>query len=865
MRKKYLSALLFGALLFASAGTFTSCKDYDDDINNLQSQITANADAIKKLQEMIGDGKFVTSVTAENNGLKITWNDGQSTVIENVINGEAQSGDVVTISETGEIVINGEGTGYFATKGETEKVNLPYVNEEGVLVLIDAEGKEVVTGIRVAPVTAVVNEDGSAVLTIIAADGTKQEVNIPSAASAISEIELLDENFQNIKTDNEITLLYWNADKTTEWKGPRGNIADNTRTYSTNKNNNILYTRVAPITVDASSLEWGLVNTKNGMPSLELTAKNYDGLLTRAASNGLYKTTVIPGSYVGSEDDFNAQYKNNTENIAFALKPTTASYKSLFNIIVTPSLSNETDLGSILLNGKVVSTPQFKVGESVAVSVEKDYNLYDMYLTVSPEDQALFGIEFSEDLRSFKATKSPDNVTDATIDLYVHTLPNAGSDTNIKTQTITIEINRTLGEATYEKQTQMPTKVDYSFLVSADKLKASLGDDLNAWYASVLTGQNVLAGIYDDEACTTASNIAADQLEVTMNENTDNQVTSANIATKLNYLKFQLNINKTTSPLKIGKTYYALLSFEDKTSTKELNYVVVPFELTKPELSAILVKESGVFRDGNDLAYAYMYWGDAKFDASAVNKGIYNSRYYIDRAFTDMAKKLSDAKMTTYTFTEGEGAVVDANNKTTAELAKVSTATNGTETRSYVELNADFNGDGMYDGYKKDLNVKFAGHYLDVNDDSYKYEHTYQFRIMSPILEGEAIAANNLVEVSATGRTKLYKEDIWAKTYNNDVKYDIFAKGETNNAPVWYRDDIKNVTFSTDNKNVFEVTVANPTVPVAATATTAAVPSYIEVEGVSENTSKLNVEVEDIWGYTLKDQVDIKTTLNLGE
>ena len=39
MRKKYLSALLFGALLFASAGTFTSCKDYDDDISNLQTQV----------------------------------------------------------------------------------------------------------------------------------------------------------------------------------------------------------------------------------------------------------------------------------------------------------------------------------------------------------------------------------------------------------------------------------------------------------------------------------------------------------------------------------------------------------------------------------------------------------------------------------------------------------------------------------------------------------------------------------------------------------------------------------------------------------------------------------------------------------
>ena len=39
MRKKYLSALLFGALLFASTGTFTSCKDYDDEINGLQEQV----------------------------------------------------------------------------------------------------------------------------------------------------------------------------------------------------------------------------------------------------------------------------------------------------------------------------------------------------------------------------------------------------------------------------------------------------------------------------------------------------------------------------------------------------------------------------------------------------------------------------------------------------------------------------------------------------------------------------------------------------------------------------------------------------------------------------------------------------------
>ena len=41
MRKKYLSALLFGAILVTSAGTFTSCKDYDDEIAGLQEQVDA--------------------------------------------------------------------------------------------------------------------------------------------------------------------------------------------------------------------------------------------------------------------------------------------------------------------------------------------------------------------------------------------------------------------------------------------------------------------------------------------------------------------------------------------------------------------------------------------------------------------------------------------------------------------------------------------------------------------------------------------------------------------------------------------------------------------------------------------------------
>lgn len=42
MRKKVFSALLFGTLVVVSTGSLVSCKDYDDDITNLQEKVDAS-------------------------------------------------------------------------------------------------------------------------------------------------------------------------------------------------------------------------------------------------------------------------------------------------------------------------------------------------------------------------------------------------------------------------------------------------------------------------------------------------------------------------------------------------------------------------------------------------------------------------------------------------------------------------------------------------------------------------------------------------------------------------------------------------------------------------------------------------------
>ena len=60
MRKKYLSALLFGAMITASTGTFTSCKDYDADIKNLQEQV----DGIKNDENAVTTEELNSAINA---------------------------------------------------------------------------------------------------------------------------------------------------------------------------------------------------------------------------------------------------------------------------------------------------------------------------------------------------------------------------------------------------------------------------------------------------------------------------------------------------------------------------------------------------------------------------------------------------------------------------------------------------------------------------------------------------------------------------------------------------------------------------------------------------------------------------------
>ena len=178
MRKKYLSALLFGALLFASAGTFTSCKDYDDDINNLQEQINTINTTLSELKTLVGDGG-VSSVTFD-----------ESTGVLTVV--DAAGTKTYTIKTTADAVEELKIT----IEGQELKVNGETVGKVGDTVAV-ANGELTIngtaTGIKVGEYSILDNQDaGTVTITLPDADGKMQTVVLAKASSSLTSLVLGD-------------------------------------------------------------------------------------------------------------------------------------------------------------------------------------------------------------------------------------------------------------------------------------------------------------------------------------------------------------------------------------------------------------------------------------------------------------------------------------------------------------------------------------------------------------------------------------------------------------------------------------------------------------------------------------------------
>ena len=209
MKRKYLSALLMGALTVASVSTMTSCKDYDDDINNLQGQIDALSKTLSELQTKINDGSILKSVESDGNGgIKVTVTKNGTDTSYNIKQGEqgaaGKDADVWKIGEDGYWYKNDTKTEYKAlgTKGETGETGATgaagkdgkyYVpNPETGTFWVYGDGdkaaydsKIVYTATNEDVITAVWDNDNLTLTNVAGAPGKKVVVSLSSALKSL--------------------------------------------------------------------------------------------------------------------------------------------------------------------------------------------------------------------------------------------------------------------------------------------------------------------------------------------------------------------------------------------------------------------------------------------------------------------------------------------------------------------------------------------------------------------------------------------------------------------------------------------------------------------------------------------------------
>ena len=255
MRKKYLSALLFGALLFASAGTFTSCKDYDDDISNLQEQINTINTSLDELSNKIkGLGAGVTDFKYENGKLIIVTDKGTNF---EVTLPEANGIKKLEIKD-GVLYADGEAVGAVAGEGGAVSVEV----KDGVL-YINGEAQELNDEVG-SKVVIVDNGDGTYTLT---ADGTScvlpkasASVSIALTNSAANSTLFANKSLNDVdNSDNKKGILWGTAERYKgDWKGlkpvAKGQLL-------VGQISTVTGVEVYPATFDLESAKLTLVNT----------------------------------------------------------------------------------------------------------------------------------------------------------------------------------------------------------------------------------------------------------------------------------------------------------------------------------------------------------------------------------------------------------------------------------------------------------------------------------------------------------------------------------------------------------------------------------------------------------------------------
>ena len=378
MNKKFLSAILFGALMVTSTGTFVSCKDYDDDIDRIDKELSEVKETIASLDSAIKAGKFVQSCNEVTGGYELVFTDGSKITIKNGTNGADGTTVIPEFRVEGNYwqVSTDKGATWVDVKdtegnkvpargqdGEAAGSNVSWVTVDGVEYIKIGDKVTDLKQNNEFPNIAVDAESKTVIVTI---DG--QNYTLLQEGSAFKGLQTVVYRKQAVNDDNDVCYAYnvYNTDNELFAAVPA---------YASFK--------VYPGDFSLDNAKFSFVDTYKLSRSVEPALVYMDGSATLA--NGVLKLAMIPnegiseGTVVATSLDVTMYGQYTSASDYFVVSRASAKTTDIKNAFTSttvtgnnyPSIINERDYGYSSLDfGKFNYQGTYNVNDSIDAYVD---------------------------------------------------------------------------------------------------------------------------------------------------------------------------------------------------------------------------------------------------------------------------------------------------------------------------------------------------------------------------------------------------------------------------------------------------------------------------------------------------------------
>ena len=389
MNKKFLSAILFGALMVSSTGTFVSCKDYDDDIDNINKELTDIKSKLSDLESKVTTGgAYVTKIESVEGGLKVSVSDGTSYNL--TIAGTPAGSTVVIDKTTGEISIDGTPTGFFATTGTTPQgeSTAPYVKDGFWYFYDDATKAFVKSEYKASGNAWAVQKGDSVVLHIPNEAGVVQEITLPTSSSALTALNATSSNWTSGKN-----IAWSKAGADVTWAGKKGNVTAGQLLIGQLGSETAT---VTPASYDLGAQELTLVDIdgKTAPVTVTATAAEGDYVTDRAASpSGKWNLAIAMTDEVTADNiatAFTKKVNGVDKNVKYALA-VNGTVMTGYEYVIDTQTVNESKTNTAYNKANIgLANANVALGTStLSLNAATAAQAYDSYLTFEGASKTL--------------------------------------------------------------------------------------------------------------------------------------------------------------------------------------------------------------------------------------------------------------------------------------------------------------------------------------------------------------------------------------------------------------------------------------------------------------------------------------------